>query len=135
MKPSRRRLFTSILLCTLLLTSTRPASARVSIETEVVLIFVAVGAVGAALGVGVYYAVRRAPSITGCAVSGPDGLSLQNEADHQAFHLAGDTATLKAGDRIRVQGKKKDDAAGTRTFLVHKLTRDFGPCTVSPAAP
>jgi hypothetical protein len=62
---------------------------------------------GAAIGVEVYFALTRPPSIKGCAVSGPNGLELKNEGDGKTFHLLGITNDVKPGDRVRVQGKKK----------------------------
>ncbi len=129
------RAFTLVLLCAFLLTAVRPAKASIPTGTQVVLIFVAVGAIGAALGVGIYYAVRRSPSLTGCTASGSGGgLTLHNEGDQQTFSLTGDTATIKSGDRIRVQGRKNKDSSGNHTFRVDKLSRDFGPCKV-PVTP
>jgi hypothetical protein len=72
----------------------------------------------------IYYLVRQPPTITGCAIAGANGLTLQSEGDHQTFFLIGDTATVKAGDRVKVKGKKqKKDAAGNRNFLVSDLRR------------
>jgi hypothetical protein len=50
--------------------------------------------------------------------------------------LMGDTADIKAGDRIRVKGKKKkkDSPAGGK-FLVEKLAKNYGPCKALPATP
>lgn len=136
MKRTLRLPVAIVLICVFLIASSRPAKASIPTGSQVVLIFVGVAAIGAAIGVGVYYAVRQPPSITGCAVAAPNGLSLQNEGDQQTFNLVGDTATFKAGDRIRVKGKKKKkDASGNRTFLVEKLSKDFGPCKVPSTSP
>lgn len=96
---------------------------------------VGIVAVGVAIGVGVYYLTRK-PSITGCAVSHQSGFELQSEGDRQMYLLTGDTANVKAGDRVRIKGKKgKKDNSGTRIFEVAKLTKDYGACKVQPAAP
>ncbi len=85
MKRSAFRVFAPILLCAFLFTSVRPAKASIPTGGEIVLIFVAVGVIGAAIGVGVYYAVRKSPSLTGCATSGSGGgLSLRSEAISRA---------------------------------------------------
>jgi hypothetical protein len=103
---------------------------------QVVGIFVGVAAIGAAIGVGIYFVVRKGPSITGCAVSGASGLSLQNEGDQQTYTLIGDTAGVKTGDRVKVSGKKKKkDPSGNRDFLVEKLAKDHGRCKVLPTTP
>ncbi len=131
----KRLLIVFTLLTVFLFTTTRQAEASIPTGTEIVLIFVAVGVVGAAIGVGVYYAVRQAPSVTGCIVSGRAGLTLENETDHKVFLLTGDTNALKAGERVRVKGKKKKTASGPTLFLVDKLRNDYGACPVTPATP
>jgi hypothetical protein len=134
MKPALRNEITTLLICTLLLLSPRPAKASIPTSGQVVLIFVGVAAIGAAIGVGIYFAVRRPPSIAGCTFSSANGLSLQNEGDQQTYTLIGDTANIKTGERIKISGKKKKhNAAGTRDFLVEKLTKDYGPCSAVPA--
>jgi hypothetical protein len=123
-----------LLVCVYSVVSSRPADAQsgqIVSKSDVVLIFVAVAAVGAAIGVGVYFAVRQPPSITGCVVSGSGGLTLLNESDHQTFLLMGDTGAVKPGDRVRVKGKKKKDSAGNRSFLVDQVKKDYGACPVS----
>ncbi len=96
---------------------------------------VGIAAAGVVIGVGTYYLLRKA-SITGCAVSNQNGLELRNESDRQTYMLIGDTGDIKAGERIRVKGKKKrkDDSAGA-TFLVKELAKNYGPCKALPATP
>lgn len=97
---------------------------------EVVGVIVAIVAVTAAITVGVVYAVKHKPSVTGCAVAGPSGLTLQNEADNRSLVLTGNTAGIKTGDRVKVDGKREKQAKGatTRGFLVADLKRDYGAC-------
>jgi hypothetical protein len=136
LKSSVRHKFTALLLCISLLLIPKQAKAGFLSGGQVVGIFVGVAAIGAAIGVGIYFAVRRGPSITGCAVSSASGLSLQNEGDQETYTLIGDTAGIKIGDRIKVSGKKKKkDPSGSRDFLVEKLAKDHGPCKVLPATP
>jgi hypothetical protein len=96
---------------------------------------VAAALVGAAaaivvITVVVIYAVRRAPTVIGCAVSGPNGLTLENDSDHQSFVLNGETAGIKTGDRVKVQGKKQKANGTARGFTVLKLKHDYGACRV-----
>jgi hypothetical protein len=132
-----RHKLTALLLGASLLLLSKPAKASIPTQSQIVLIFVGVAAIGAAIGVGVYFAVRRTPSITGCAAVSPDSnLSLQNEGDQQTYTLLGDTADIKPGDRIHVTGKKrKQYPSGNREFLVEKLAKVYGPCKVQPAIP
>jgi hypothetical protein len=40
------------------------------------------------------------------------------------------------GERVRVPGKKQKISSGaTQQFLVEKLTKDYGSCTLAPVAP
>jgi hypothetical protein len=136
LKSSLRHKLIALLLCASLLLLSKPAEASIPTGGQIVLIFVGVAAIGAAIGVGVYFAVRKTPSITGCAVSTEADLSLQNEGDQQTYALLGDTAAIKSGDRIRVSGKKrKQYPSGNREFLVEKLAKVYGPCKVQPATP
>jgi hypothetical protein len=96
---------------------------------------VGIAAAGVVIGVGTYYLLRKA-SITGCAVSNQNGLELGNESDRQSYMLIGDTADIKAGDRIRVKGKKKrKDSSAGREFFVQELAKNYGPCKALPATP
>ena len=126
-----------LLLCVSLLVVTVPAQAQYSpTGGQAIGIVVIVVAIGAAIGVGTYFLIRKAPSITGCAVTSPNGLSLQNEGDQQTYMLIGDVANIKADTRVRVSGKrKKKDAGGKRDFLVEKLAKDYGSCKVLPDTP
>jgi hypothetical protein len=136
MNSSLHKKITALLLCFSLLLVPRPARAQsgnIGISNgQAAGILVAMIAVGAAIGVGVYFIVRRPPSVTGCAAANSDNLTLLNEADNQTYTLAGEIANIKAGNRIHVSGKKKKDPSGKQTFLVAKLAKDYGPCKVSP---
>ncbi len=79
--------------------------------------------------------LASADSLNGCVSSAPNSLLLLNEGDRQTYDLVGDTAAVKAGQRVKVSGKKKKDTSGKRYFLVGKLSKDYGVCKVSPAAP
>ena len=74
-------------------------------------------------------------SITGCAVSTPPAVTLQNESDHQIYDLLGDPATIKINQRAKFSGKKRKDSSGKRYFVVGKLEKDYGPCKIFPTAP
>ena len=100
---------------------------------QVVGALVGIAGVGAAIGIGVYYAARHHRNLTGCASSGPDGLQLENEGDRKTYALSGDLAAVKPGDRIRVRGEKEKGGGGVQPFLVEKVSRDFGACKVHPA--
>jgi hypothetical protein len=128
------------LLCVLLLPNKAPAEGPgMSVETAAGLIIAGVAVAGAAIGIGIYYSVSHSHhSIKGCAVSGPNGLELQNEGDHQTFLLLGITTDVKPGDVVSLKGKKTKAAKGSTsdpTFVVEKLAKNYGACKVAPAKP
>jgi preprotein translocase subunit Sss1 len=132
MKAGHRTVIAKVAICALLVTAaSKPAKADFLSTGQVVGIGVAIGAIGAGIGIGIYYAVHHGHSLTGCAVSGASGLQLQNEGDQQSYALIGEVAGIKSGDRVRVSGKKgKSNAGAPRQFLVEKLGKDYGACKV-----
>jgi hypothetical protein len=101
-------------------------------------------AVGAAAGVVVIAAVAvvaavvvtvvvihksKNSKITGCTSSGGGGMILTNEKDKRVYMLSGNTADIKPGDRMTLQGKKlKASGSNTLTWETKKTTKDFGVC-------
>jgi hypothetical protein len=127
-----------LLLCAFLLPTKTPAQSIAPSGGQVAVVVGVLAGVGAAIGIGIYYAFKHSPSIRGCAVSGPNGLQLQNEGDQKTFLLQGITNDVKSGDRVSVKGKKTKTAKGSTgnpTFLVEKLVKDYGACKVAPAMP
>ncbi|HKF50376.1 MAG TPA: hypothetical protein VKB38_23640 [Terracidiphilus sp.] len=132
------------LLCVSLLLSSLPAQAHVhtraqntSLQTQANEIGAGIigvaAALGIGLGVGIYFALH--PTIKGCVSSDPNGLSLKNEKDQVTYALTGATTTLKAGEVVKVRGRKKS-ASGTSasaTFRVDGVKKTYGACSVTPA--
>jgi hypothetical protein len=145
MKVGDRNIFAKVLICGLLVTATATATAqqagspRNSLPTngEVYTGAIAILAVvGAGAGIGIYFLVHHNHNLTGCASVTPDGLRLRTDGDQQSYSLVGEIAAIKPGDRVRVSGKKqRREAAGTQSFLVEKVAKDFGVCRVQPATP
>jgi hypothetical protein len=72
-------------------------------------------------------------TVKGCVTAGPNGLLVRNETDNENYALVGVTANTQVGDRVRLHGskdKKTKGSTGDRTFVVEKMTRDYGPCTL-----
>jgi hypothetical protein len=100
--------------------------------------------VGAAVGIGAVIAIvvvvavnSGHHTISGCVISGPNGLELQT-GDSKRYALEGDAASIKVGDRVKIHGsrvKKTKDTKGDQVYRVEKLRRDYGPCPVKISAP
>jgi hypothetical protein len=136
MKARHRNILTVAAACALLVTGTDTAKAQIGVtKSQADWIVVAIAAIGAGIGLGIYFAVRpHRHTLTGCAGSGPDGPELASESDQQTYALTGEVAGIKPGERIRVYGKKGRKSVGAHAqFLVEKLNRDFGPCNAPPA--
>lgn len=93
-------------------------------------IYGGIAAAAAIVGIGIYLVVRKA-SITGCTESGGNGLVLRTDRANESYSLTGDVAQLKAGEHVRVSGKRnrKD-----HTFVVSKVSQDLGSCQASAAS-
>lgn len=98
-----------------------------NIKNEVILGSIGVGA---AIGVGVFFAFHHGASIRGCAANGPDGLEIRTQNGADVYQLSGATAEVRAGDLVRVKGKKKRAKDGdVPMFVVSGLAKDYGACT------
>ena len=138
MKTARNKMLAKAAVCVLLVTAaTEPAAANsIPTKSDVVWIGVAVGAIGAGIGLGIYFAVHHNASLTGCAASGANSLELQNNGDQQTYALVGAVSLIKPGERVRISGKRVKKSPGpTPQFLVEHLSKDFGPCLAKPATP
>ena len=109
-------------------------------KTQVALSVTAMAAVVVGTTVAVTYTVQNSHHrLQGCVFSGPNGLELRT-GDAKIYALEGYTATIKAGERVKLHGsklKKTKDSTGDQVFAVEKLNRDYGPCAavVAPATP
>ena len=131
MKRYRRSLLALLLMAAIMLPTATPAHGSIPTGTQVVLIFVAVGAIGAGIGIAVYHVAHRPPSVTGCSASSSTGLTLTDEANQQLLPLAGDTGDLKARERVKITGRNEKNRLG-KVFQVDKLRKDYGPCPATP---
>ncbi len=101
------------------------------------LITVALVATVTGIGVGVYFAVQQAHTVKGCTIDNPNGLLLQTK-DGKTYVLLGNTTKIKADERIKVTGTRRKKIAGITdqpSFVVEKLNKVYGSCSVAPVAP
>jgi hypothetical protein len=89
--------------------------------------------VGAAIGLGaivtgILYLTLHKAYITGCTQSADGASSLTDDQDGHTYALVDESSEVKAGKRVKLQGKKKKDKQGKRSFRVMKIKKDYGPC-------
>jgi hypothetical protein len=83
--------------------------------------------VGVVTGLVLYVTLRKT-YITGCAQSANGASSLTDDQDKRSYALVDESSDLKAGERFKLQGKKKRDKQGKLSFRVSKIKQDYGPC-------
>ena len=83
--------------------------------------------VGAVIGIVLYLSLHR-PSITGCIRSTDNAYTIADQNGQLSYNLVNAPTELKAGERVKLQGKKKKDKSGNLTFRVNKIRHDYGPC-------
>jgi hypothetical protein len=129
----RRALVVALICVFASLALSRPARAQFSgtigpSKGAVVGIIAAAIAIPIVIGTVLYFVLRQ-PRLTGCVVQSADGLELMNEGDSQVYLLSGDTTGIKAGELIKITGKKqKKNGSGPRPLLVTALKKDYGVC-------
>jgi hypothetical protein len=77
----------------------------------------------------IHYSKKRA--ITGCVVSGQNGMTLIDEKDKQIYMLSGDTTGIKLGDRIKLKGKKVKPKAPDKALVweASQMSKNYGACS------
>jgi len=87
----------------------------------------AIAGLAGVTGLILYFTVRK-PAIVGCIISADGKTILVDERDKRTYALAGDHASLKAGQRVKLKGKKMKEKGGRLTFSVKKIDHDYGAC-------
>lgn len=121
----------AVVVATLSVALVAPASAE-SLDTAGKQITAGIVVVSAAVAVVVILLVihykRKKSSVTGCVVSGANGMNLKDEKDQRTYALAGNTAAIKAGERMTLEGQRRKDSGATFIFESKRVSRDFGAC-------
>jgi len=91
---------------------------------------VAVAAALVVITVVVVHESTKKRRITGCVSSGENGMSVTDEKDKRIYPLSGNTAGIKPGNQVTLQGKKVKPKSANAPFAweVTKETKDFGAC-------
>jgi hypothetical protein len=117
--------------CVILATPARAATDELHDQIRNAVIgIVAVAAALTVIIVVVVHESKKKRTVTGCVTSGANGMSVADEKDKRIYSLSGNTADIKLGDRVTLQGKKakRKDASAPLTWEVNKETRDLGVC-------
>jgi|SRR2546421_2738545 len=96
----------------------------------IVAAIVGVAAAVVVVTVVVIHESSKKRTITGCVNSEENGMSMTDEKDKRLYALSGNTADIKPGDRITLQGKKVKPNGTDKTLVweAKRVTKDFGAC-------
>ena len=130
---TQKCLWRGVLIVLLSLALVSPANAtgpRGWSYAEVGAVLVAVGVAVVVVAVVVIHDVSKKRAITGCVVSGENGLTITDEKDKRIYALSGNTTGIKPGDRLALRGKRIRSQASdkTRVWEIKGVARDFGAC-------
>jgi hypothetical protein len=121
-----------VLIVVLSLVLAAPAKARgfPSVAGIVAAIVGVAAAVVVVIVVVIHESIKKRAIITGCVKSGENGMSVTDEKDRRIYALAGNTAGIKPGDRVTLQGKKIKSKGANEMLAweVKKEVKDFGAC-------
>lgn len=125
----RRLLITPLIFCICFCTS-RPAQANIGYASDgkAIGVIIAVVAVATVAGFGVYYFVHHGHNLTGCAAGSGSSLTLTRDSSQDTYILTGQIQGIRSGDRVRVSGDKVQDRSTGKSFIVSKLSKDYGAC-------
>jgi hypothetical protein len=81
------------------------------------------------IAVVLFHHSAKSRTITGCVVATQNGFTVANEKDQRVYALSGNTAAVKPGERMRLQGHKIDPAVGAPLgWQVSQIQKDYGAC-------
>ena len=86
-----------------------------------------VAAVAVVAIVAIHYSKKQ--TITGCVKPAQNGFIVNDEKDKLVYTLSGDTAGVKPGERMTLQGKKiKPNTGNPLGWEITKIRTDYGVC-------
>jgi hypothetical protein len=97
---------------------------------NIVIGIVAVSAALVVITVVIVHESRKKRTVTGCVISGANGMSVTDEKDKRIYALSGNTSDIKPGDRVTLHGKRVNPkgASAPLAWDVSNETKDFGAC-------
>jgi hypothetical protein len=114
-----------------------PAASNAGVNAKITLGVAGAVGVVALIGVGVLVIIQQAHTVKGCVSDDPSGLRLHTQ-DGKTYVLLGATTNIKADTRIKVRGTKRKKINGITdqpSFVVEKLDKVYGSCSVAPVNP
>ncbi len=92
-------------------------------------VVVGVVAVVAVVAIVVIHKTSGKRTITGCVKPAQNGMTVNDENDQRVYTLSGDTAGVKPGERMTLQGRKiKPNAGNPPGWEITKVRTDYGVC-------
>ncbi len=126
----RLHLGRAVLVVALIAFLAAPARAE-SLQTAGEQVLAGTIAVSVAIGVLVTFLIlhqkHKKATITGCVNSTANGMSMTDEKDKRTYALSGDPVGLKPGERMTLEGKRKQSGQA-RVFQAQAVTKDYGVC-------
>jgi hypothetical protein len=124
---TRKVLWRGVLIAVLCAMLTRPARAEaITTARDQIVIGIVVVTAGVTLLITflILHSKHQKRAVTGCVSSGANRMSVMDEKDKRTYALAGDTAGVKPGDQMALEGKPKDTGK-TLVLEVRKVTSDL----------
>ena len=97
---------------------------RTKVLAGIVIVSVAVGVLVTVL---ILHYKHKKTVLTGCVTPVANGLVLTDEKNKRSYTLSGDLAGLKPGDRMALEGKRKQSGQ-TLVFDTRRTIKDYGAC-------
>jgi hypothetical protein len=119
-----------VVLSVVLATPAEAQSGKIVNTGQIVAAIVGVAAALVVVTVVIIHESSKKRTITGCVNSEENGMSVTDEKDKRIYALSGNTAGIKPGDRITLQGKKVRPKGSDKTLVweAKRVTKDFGAC-------
>lgn len=119
-----------VVLSVVLATPAEAQSGKIVNTGQIVAAIVGVAAALVVVTVVIIHESSKKRTVTGCVNSEENGMSVTDEKDKRIYALSGNTAGIKPGDRITLQGKKVRPKGSDKTLVweAKRVTKDFGAC-------
>jgi len=129
---NEKSLWRGVLIVVLCVALATPANASTDLQSNARNIVIGIVAVAAGIVVITILVIHHSKkqTITGCVNSAGSGMTVTDEKDKLVYALSGNTAGVKPGDRMKLQGKKlKAAGAGeTPVWETTGIKKDLGVC-------